>query len=1396
MSSRLTCLHGHKLESPLENRAEADYVCPLCGSLAELKRSAEINVDVNAATVVPFTAENSKPAATTHESSPSATATGSTNPLSTPNQRGSRTSANSPTVNFDPSRADSSGNRMFVLGGTNSSDFDPDAATNTSQLFEPPALAGIEIMGELGRGGMGVVYEAYDERHGRDVALKTLQRMGPDDIVRFKQEFRALSDIAHTNLASLYELLSDGNTWCFTMEILEGVEFLDYVWAEFDSLNPTSRPRMARYSDESPRLTRRRMNRLYESLKQLAMGLHELHRVGKLHSDIKPSNVFVTTEGRLVLLDFGLIAEINPDQHGHRPRTVQGTPNYMSPEQAACEPLSAASDWYAVGVMLYEVLTGQLPVHDKKSVRTMMRKLSEVPVEPIVRCPDTPKELNDLCMALLEIKPENRPSAADVLRAVDAEDAARTIQESQSLTAIRSVDLVGRETHFEVLNQAFSDVANGETRSVFVHGRSGMGKSVLIRSFIDGIGNHDKTIVLEGRCYEQESVPFKALDTLIDSLVIYLGTLSADSVYEILPDDMLPLARLFPVLGQIEGLADQPSPSIDNADQQELRQRAMIALRELLTRLSQRGPIVFYIDDLQWGDEDSANLLADLMRPPDSPRMLLVGSYRREDIDTSPSLRALSDAWARGKDQPHRCELRVNPLSIEDARRLASMLLQRSDDVGERFAERIAQESGGSPFFVWELAQHIQDETDISVGSLELDEVIWTRVLRLPTDTRRLLEVFAVAGRPMRAAEAYQAIDDMTHGPGLLAQLRTSNFVRTKDHDDDTIVETYHDRIRESVVNHLANAKVRGHYLKLASVIEQAANFSLSDVQSHINKTSDFAEPDTPFQLDKNNLQRVFDLAYFYDAAKKPERAMPYALIAAERAWQQNAFDVAQQQFEIARRGEESASDAIRFRIAEGLGDVLMIRAQYDRADQQFQTARSLASDTATLARIDGKRGALCFKQGDMANSIKHLDKALTELGNPPSSNNFIQTAALLKEGWIQLLHTYLPGWFTGRRSADNQEFRMDMFRARTYEGLGYPYWFSRGPVPTLWTHLRHMNLAERYPPTPELGRAYAMHAIMMTAIPLAERGVAYAERSFQIHSELGDRLGRGKARSFQTFSLLALGRFREAVESGREAVQLLEQAGDVWEANMSRIIVSQPLYFLGELENSHLEAKRAFEIGTETGDYSAIAIALYFWVPAFPDALPEGALQAERERPREDPLSTSAAIQGRGLELLFREDNPVEAAKVIQESLDVARKRGLRNPCIFGGVTWKASALRIAAEREPEGPSRKAALTAAKKAGHKALRITRKYLTMRPRALRERAVIAIMEGHESTALRYLDDSRQVAEQQESPIEQAQTLLTRGQAGMRFGWADAEQQITAATEAINRMEAFRSKLNT
>jgi serine/threonine protein kinase len=840
-------------------------------------------------------------------------------------------------------------------GGAASIDLEPRPTREiANKTVEFGGTERFQILRTLGRGGMGVVYEAFDRERNMQVALKTLLRLDPGTIYRFKQEFRALVDVAHPNLVGLYELVSTRGQWFFTMELLAGADFVSYVRGRSDpessrsspfghgsvepdqpsnaetphvddepSEEPTAvltsqkhkQPRV-RAKSSQPIMYPIDWGRLRDALLQLAHGVHALHASGHMHRDIKPSNVIVTREGRVVLLDFGVIAELGATRHRGQ-RELVGTPMYMAPEQARGK-IMKASDWYSVGVMLYRVLTGSCPFVGSVE-QVLFAKTEQDPLPPTAVRSDLPDDLVSLCMDLLQRDPAKRPTGDQVLNRLGATRGSRSL--AVNITGRRrassNVDraLAGREHHLGELREAFQSAKQGTGQTVLVHGSSGMGKSVLIDQFLREVAATPKAIVLAGRCYEREQVPYKGVDAAIDALSRYLLSLPDDEAAALAPRDLVPLARVFPVLESVKMFA-RAERSAAAPEPQELRRRAFAALRQLLGAIAQRGPLVVFIDDAQWGDRDSAPLLAQLMRPPNVPPLLLLLSYRTDDAPRSPLLSSVLASDGLLVPGATTRELTVGPLSHDEARGLALQLL---DNTNPEAAATIARESRGHPYFIQELARHVKDE-GLTSEALSLDAVIANRVARLPEPARRLMEIVAVAGQPISQALIGRAtVVDNQERVTLINQLRVAELIRTSGVGDPDLAECYHDRIRELLVGALSAERLVDSHRRIALAMLAGGE----------------ADPEA--------------LAIHFHGAGDVKQAFAYATKAADRAAAALAFDRAASLYRLALELEMDAE--VRRSLNEKLGDALRNGGRGPEAAAAYQAAADGAPIEQRLVR-------------------------------------------------------------------------------------------------------------------------------------------------------------------------------------------------------------------------------------------------------------------------------------------------------------------------------------------------------------------------------------------------------------------------------------------------------------
>jgi eukaryotic-like serine/threonine-protein kinase len=286
-------------------------------------------------------------------------------------------------------------------------DFSPRERIRGTEL---PVIEGYEILAKLGHGGMGVVYKAHQQRLSRFVALKMIRAGSlakPEDLARFRIEAEAVAQQRHPNIIQIFDIGDVGGLPFVALELLEGGS-LD------TSLAGTPQP-----AEACARLSA-----------TLARAIHAAHQAGIIHRDLKPSNVMFATDGTPKITDFGLAKRLDVDGYTETGQ-VLGSPSYIPPEQAQgrAKEVGPTADVYALGAILYEMLTGRPPFKGKTSVETVIQVLNDDPVSPSQLLPRVPRDLETICLKCLAKEPHKRyPTALELAIDLDRYLADRPIQ--------------------------------------------------------------------------------------------------------------------------------------------------------------------------------------------------------------------------------------------------------------------------------------------------------------------------------------------------------------------------------------------------------------------------------------------------------------------------------------------------------------------------------------------------------------------------------------------------------------------------------------------------------------------------------------------------------------------------------------------------------------------------------------------------------------------------------------------------------------------------------------------------------------------------------------------------------------------------------------------------------
>jgi signal transduction histidine kinase/tetratricopeptide (TPR) repeat protein len=1227
------------------------------------------------------------------------------------------------------------------------------AGGSPREAAPPRTFAGRFRVERLLREGQGVeTFLARDATDGAPVVLKVapLARVGAGGRLRLEHEAEALRAAGSPALVRPIHLGAEGEALVLARPYLPGITLEERLSAG---------PPLA--VEEALAIGR-----------SLLEALGAAHASGVLHRDVRPGNVIVGEAApiaRVSLVDFGLARSIRAEA-SIREEPLRSA-RYASPEQAGLleHGVDERSDLYSAGVLLFECLAGRPPFLGERLGEVLRQHLSARP--PALRglARGVPRALEDVIERLLRKDPRDRYQSAEGARAdlaaiADAlargeSDPAVVVGASDRRRTLTEPAFVGRADELAALDLGLARAREGRGELIFVEAESGGGKTWVLDELARRSAESGAWI-LRGRGLDQAAQrPFEVLAGVSAELLAAARTEPglADAVRARLGEHREATCTALPELAEVLG----PAPR-ELGPEAFGETRSLAALGALLDALGGRGrPAVVLLDDCQWADELTLKLLRDWRRREAPERYVaVVAAFRSEEVPPSHILRAIAPIT----------RVSLPPLRPDEVRGLVESMAGR---IPEEALEVVLRLSGGSPFMAEAVTRGLFETGAVVEGpegwrvepeamaqaqsSRQAAAFLKRRLKILPPEALRVLSVAAVLGKEFDAELAARLAElRPTQALASLDEARRRNILWAR--GEEGRFAFVHDKLREALLALLAPAERR----------------SLHGLAA--------------FAIEERDPSRRLELAYHFDAAGESERALPHALAAAEEARAQHAVEVAERQYRIAERGARAAGEDVRFRVAEGLGEMLMLRGRYDEAERRLDEARALARGDRARAAIGGAQGELAFKRGDVARAAAAIERALADLGRPVPRRRAAVFLGALGEVLVQALHTAFPRVFLARRR--REDAGADLLAARLYSRLAYAYWFSAGRLRCLWAHLRGLNLAERYPPGPELAQAYSEHAPVMTMIPAFARGLRYAERSLAIRRQVRDLWGQGQSLHFHGVVLYAASRFEECIEKCREAVRLMERTGDLWEVNTASWHMAFALYRLGDLEGAVEAARRVYRAGLEIGDAQARGISLGVWAKASGGRVSRALVQAELERGVDD-VHTLAELSQAEAACLLREGRAGEAAAALARAQRAIEAKGFRQEYVASVLPWLASALREQARGISDwSPSaRRRLLRRAQRAARKGLRLAERYRNNLPHALRECGLIAAMRGMPGPARRFLDRSIAAAEAQGARYEVAQSLLARGKVGLAQGAPSAPGDVAAAQRLLRELRA-------
>lgn len=464
-----------------------------------------------------------------------------------------------------------------------------------SVVLEPGGQIGdYDLIEQIGEGGMAVIFKARHRKTGQIVAIKALHAHQQTTLAgqRFSREFRAMKALSHPHVVHMYEMGVVGHQAFVAMEFVEGHDLKAHLKV-LKELEPAER-----------------WLQIEQILKQLCSALDHIHKRGLIHRDLKPSNILLTRQNQVKLTDFGVAKNTATDTNQlTQPGMLVGTLAYLAPEVFEQGVQGRPLDLYALGVMLYVMLTDKLPFTGKNIVQIMQRHLKHFPDPPIVVRPEVPQYLSDITMKLLEKRADDRyQSALEVTQAIEAGRKSSSHANEEDDFDPRALDdgwqprLVGRADAMQVIVDALQRLSHEQKGGVLVvEGPEGSGRSRLVSTGLERAQSFGLP-VYSGRCLSGPQLWCEGFRGVFRDILV-----ESDRTRESgLPATRVPAVSQALRLSEIPLLAQTPEAS----PAEDLEGDIMSLLRQLLLK----SPRVVWIDDLDYADPGTLVAVGELMK--------------------------------------------------------------------------------------------------------------------------------------------------------------------------------------------------------------------------------------------------------------------------------------------------------------------------------------------------------------------------------------------------------------------------------------------------------------------------------------------------------------------------------------------------------------------------------------------------------------------------------------------------------------------------------------------------------------------------------------------------------------------------------------------------------------